>query len=217
MPHRLISYLSEWLRSNSTFFFSPSILGQLWQKESRICDKKVLWILSRTAGWHLSVLNGSLPLPSRQKKSPSTADLVIGSSTEQNMVLRSKSTEGSDTAELYWQVFHQKDIYCFPTEQHLPSAAVTSFSKTHKEQSQWQHFQNAWRGRGGGRNGLCRLSSAPVCQQGYWIPCLASPGCSSLPPLAATQTLLSWSTPLLLRFAFELCKLCTPQGFSAKR
>lgn len=38
-----------------------------------------------------------------------------------------------------------------------------------------------------------------------------------LPPLAVTQTFLSWSTPLPLRFAFELCKLCTPQGFSAKR
>lgn len=39
-----------------------------------------------------------------KKKSPSTADLVIGSSTDQNVVLRSKSTEGSDTGELCWQM-----------------------------------------------------------------------------------------------------------------
>lgn len=114
-------------------------------------------------------------------------------------------------------VFHQKDIYCLPTEQQLPSAAVTSFSKTHEEQHQWQHYQNACRGRGG-RNGLCRMSSAPICQQGYWIPCLASPGCSSLPPLAVTQTLLSldllpspWDLPLNYA-SFALPRVYLPKG-----
>lgn len=185
----LIRYLSEWLRSNSTFFF-PSTLGQLWQKKSRICDKKVLWILSRTAGWHLSVLNNSLPLPSRLKRALPQQILWLGvprSKRGAQEQVNRRQTQQSSAGKC--RAFHQKSIYCLPTEQQLPSAAATSFSKTHKELSQWQSSQKAWRGRGGGRNGLCRMSSAPIFQQGYWIPCLASSGCSSLPPLAATQTL----------------------------
>lgn len=195
----LISYLSKWLRSNSTFF-PPSIPGQLLQKESRICDKKVLWILSRTAGWHLSVLNYFLPLPSRQKKRALPQQILwLGvpqiktwcSGASQQKAVTQESSAGKCS------VFHQQDVYCLPTEQQLPSAAVTSFSKTPKEQSQWQHYQNAWRGRGGGRNGLCRMSSAPRCQQGHWIPCLASPGCSSPSPTGCDSnlSLLIYSPP----------------------
>lgn len=62
------------------------------------------------------------PLHPGKKKSPSTADLVIGSSTDQNTVLKSKSTEGSDTAKLCWQ------IECFPPERYLLLAHWTATS-----------------------------------------------------------------------------------------
>lgn len=83
----------------------------------------------------MSLLNDSLPLPSRQKKkSPSTADLVIGSSTDQNPVLKSKSTEGSDTAKLCWQIQH------LPPERYLLLAyrTVTSLCSCHLLQQDTQ-------------------------------------------------------------------------------
>lgn len=148
------------------------------------------------------------------KKSPSTADLVIGSSTDQEQVNR---RQWHSRALLANAVFSTRRIFTacplnsnFPLQLSPPSARHTRISIN-------QHYQNACRGRGG-RNGLCRMSSAPICQQGYWIPCLASPGCSSLPPLAVTQTLLSldllpspWDLPLNYA-SFALPRVYLPKG-----
>lgn len=142
-----MSYLSEWLRSNSTFF-SPQFLDSYGKKRAELVIRRCCEFSPEQLD-DICLLNDSLPLPSRQKKSPSTADLVIASSTDQNVVLESKSIEGSDTAELCWQIQH------FPPKRYLLLVhwAATSPGGCHLLQQDTQGAEsmtalpNRWEGK----------------------------------------------------------------------
>lgn len=144
MLHLLISCLSECLRSHSTtFFFSPPPF-----LDSN-CKKRAEFVIRRCCEFSPERLDDiylcycdSLPLPYRQQKTlpREICDWEFHRSKRrvQEWVNRRESYSIPLLANTVFSTGKRCDIYCLSAEQHLPSAVVTFFSKTHeyKDQSQ---------------------------------------------------------------------------------
>lgn len=126
--HPFISYSSGWQRTNSIFFFFK-LLDSCFKKENRICDKKVLQILSRTAGFICGTVITCLFHTGNKKIKPSTANLTTVSSTDQNGVFKTDSTEGSNIAYLCWQIpYFAAEIDVIFTACHLTASSLCTWN-----------------------------------------------------------------------------------------
>lgn len=111
------------------FFFFFKLLDSCFKKENRICDKKVLQILSRTAGFICGTVITCLFHTGNKKIKPSTANLTTVSSTDQNGVFKTDSTEGSNIAYLCWQIpYFPAEIDVIFTACHLTASSLCTWN-----------------------------------------------------------------------------------------
>lgn len=156
-------------------------------------------------------------------KKPFTANLMIVSS-DQNSFFKTESTEGSNIAYFCWHIpyFPQERDVIFTACQ-LTATSLCSWNLVQRDTQiqrselmttllKWLEEKKKWM-KEWSLQGWLVHSYASRCtgSLALLLQLFPSPtGSSSNPPLLICS-------PPLLRFAFELCKLCTPQGLSAKR